>query len=700
MICHFLIGVPGSGKSTFAAILAKLGNYRIVSTDAIRQELYGDAAIQGEWSQIEEIAISQIRDAIASGGHSRAIAQSYAIIYDATNAKRAWRMELMMKLNSLGVGGEVQWMAWYLQTPLETCFAWNQKRTRTVPDNVIKEMSKSLQDFPPIPAEGFAAVKEIDITSPNFDIQQIQTQIKRLPRTLINRTNRTLHRHITLHSYSKLLDFERLMHLISLIIRYPGIGNLQATDSSLVESIFGTVVQFGSALDEVTAIMGKLYARIYADKSAIASDLHWLEKNGLIGVGGLHSCSVPPESREEANQTPTSSSLVTHAYSDLDTFTRLVQTIRFILHHPFLQDSGKGSLKTLVSALRENGIIVGDGLDNVRKDIERVLKPYKILPEFPLRDGYFAGTAILSQQELIKVFGVLQSQAKSLDDPVALDIYETFADRITRSKQGVSSVYPVRGIANRCMIDPEFLPQDALSNNLQQLEEAIANGEILELNRFPGGGKFALDEEGFFLAYPLQIVFCNLAWYLGYECEGGKYGGLFRFERLDRLFIGKPQRQVRSRLEQEKSLQKLQKLYTVSAGIFLGYSASEQRLFLSKDKRERDKVCVTVELWFNDAIFRFITEGTKRFPAQQMKMSPPVNGRKLTLPKSIFCLSKTGDKGFPNRFQVVLPKWSLNDVEFLRWIVGFGGNVKVVQPEDLVEKVKGIGEAIVGVYEK
>lgn len=294
---------------------------------------------------------------------------------------------------------------------------------------------------------------------------------------------------------------------------------------------------------------------------------------------------------------------------------------------------------------------------------------------------------------------MLQSQAKSLNDPVALDIYETFADRMARSKQEVSNVYPVRAIANRCMIDSEFLPQDALSNNLQQLEEAIAERQLLELNRFPGGAKFALDEEGFFLAFPLQIVFCNSAWYLGFECESGKSPGLFRFERLDRLFVGQLQKRVHSKEEQEKSLHKLQKLYTASAGIFLGYSASDQRQFLNKDKQERSQVCVTVELWFNDAMFRFISEGTKRFPASQMKMSPPVEGaRLLRVPKKIFCLSKTRDKQFGNRFRVVLPKWSLGDVEFLRWIVGFGGNVKVVQPIELVEKVKGIGHDIVGVY--
>lgn len=39
---------------------------------------------------------------------------------------------------------------------------------------------------------------------------------------------------------------------------------------------------------------------------------------------------------------------------------------------------------TLVSALKENRIIDGDKIDTVRKDIEKVLKLYKILPEFPL----------------------------------------------------------------------------------------------------------------------------------------------------------------------------------------------------------------------------------------------------------------------------------------------------------------------------
>ena len=31
-IAHFLIGIPGSGKSTFAKLLSQLGNYQIIST--------------------------------------------------------------------------------------------------------------------------------------------------------------------------------------------------------------------------------------------------------------------------------------------------------------------------------------------------------------------------------------------------------------------------------------------------------------------------------------------------------------------------------------------------------------------------------------------------------------------------------------------------------------------------------------------
>ncbi|NJL21663.1 MAG: ATP-binding protein [Leptolyngbyaceae cyanobacterium SM1_3_5] len=55
-----------------------------VSTDAIREQRFGNEATQGDWAAIEAQAIEQIKAAIAGGK---------SVIYDATNVRRAWRLE-------------------------------------------------------------------------------------------------------------------------------------------------------------------------------------------------------------------------------------------------------------------------------------------------------------------------------------------------------------------------------------------------------------------------------------------------------------------------------------------------------------------------------------------------------------------------------------------------------------------------------
>ncbi|KAF3887648.1 MULTISPECIES: WYL domain-containing protein [Nostocales] len=686
-LCHFLIGVPGSGKSTLAVELANNDGYIIVSTDGIRSQLYGDPVTQGVWSEVETEAIAQI---------SAALQSQKGVIYDATNCKRSFRMDFLQKVSMIEPLQNPTWVAWYLDTPLNICIDRNQQRDRVVPQEIIESMFKSLHNFPPLAAEGFAVVEKIDTTKfpPNTrTFQKYLQQRLQLQRRIINQKNRTQHANIVFHRYSKLLDFDRLMHLISLIVEYPGIGNLRATNPSVLESIFGCVPDFNSDIAEIAALLAKKRSQIYACEDAIAADLQWLGEHGVITYNEPLTVESSPDGL------PITS---THPYSDTEPFKRLIGIIQFILHNPFLRDTSGGSLSTLAKALVQAGIIYGDGLATLRKDIEKILKPYKILPDFPLRNGYFSGTGILSKQELMRVFEMLQSQAKSLDDPVLLDFYEQFKQRMIQTKllNFSENVYPVRSIAHHSIINNQYLHNDALANKqLQsQLEDAIARGQLLELNRFIDGGRYAGDEKSFFLVYPLQIVFHNLAWYLGYECVGGKEPGLLRFERLDRLFLGQPQNQARSRQEQEESLQRLQTLLKASAGLFLGYSVADQRQFLKQDKKKRSLVCVTVELWFNDAIYKFVVEGTKRFA--QIKMTCPESKGRLNLPPSIFCFQeKTGDKRFPNRFQVILPKWSLDDFDLWRWIVGFGGNVKVIEPPELVNKVREIGTQITEVYD-
>lgn len=682
-VCHFLIGVPGSGKSTLAIRLANLG-YRIVSTDAIRERIYGDAAIQGEWMQVEEVVLQEIQDALSNG---------FNIVYDATNAVRSYRMNLLTKLNSISLDSSEhpQWIAWYLKTPFDICKQWNQNRDRKVGDDVIERMYKSLKDFPPIPAEGFIKVETIDVLK--VDKIDLQAKIEKLNRSIINRRNRTQHEAVRFHEYSKLLDFERLMHLISLIIRFPGIGNLQVTNPEKLELIFGKVPEFINEVEEISAIMNKFYGEIYADKQSIKFDLYWLSAHHLINKND----NIDFDSLNRANRISCASEFPTHSYSDIEPFQRLIKTINFILQNPFLQ-SNQGSLQTLVSALQKQGIVYGEAKDTIRKDIETVLKPYKILPEFALRQGYFAGTGILSKQELIKVFDVIQSQAKSLDDPLALDIYEIFSLRMKQSQLiADNNIYPVRGIAHHSIVNLDYLHETALARNINRLEEAIAECKLLKLNRFSDRGRYVGDEATAFTAYPLQIVFYHWAWYLGLECVSGENAGLFRFERLDRLYIAQSEAMQRTIKEQTQSLKKFQKLTDASVGIFLGYSTEYQRLYLSKNKEENNQVITTVELWFNDTKFKFICEGTKRFP--RVKMSLPKFKARVNLPKSVFSLSSTKDKEFSNRFRVELPKWCLQDFELEKWILGFGGNVKVVQPPELVEKMKCISQDILRVYQ-
>ncbi|WP_179049584.1 hypothetical protein [Nostoc sp. TCL26-01] len=66
----------------------------------------------------------------------------------------------------------------------------------------------------------------------------------------------------------------------------------------------------------------------------------------------------------------------------------------------------------------------------------------------------------------------------------------------------------------------------------------------------------------------------------------------------------------------------------------------------------------------------------------------PIHKITINLPESLFCLKRTGDalsepprdRNFPHRFQATFPKWTLADFDLWRWIVGFGGGVKVVTP--------------------
>lgn len=169
MISHILIGCPSSGKSTLAThIINQDSNYQIVSSDNIRKQLFGDEKIQGDWQLIEVEIFKQIDSYIQAGK---------PIIYDATNAQRWWRISLLKQLAKYE---QIDWIGWYLKTPLKVCLQWNQKRARTVPDRVIMNLYQSLRNFPPLPGEGFLAVYEIPFRDGKLDVNQFNHHLSKL----------------------------------------------------------------------------------------------------------------------------------------------------------------------------------------------------------------------------------------------------------------------------------------------------------------------------------------------------------------------------------------------------------------------------------------------------------------------------------------------------------------------------------------
>ncbi len=701
MLCHFLIGIPGAGKSTFAQLLAQLYNCQIISTDAIRKQLYGDETIQGNWLEIEAEVIHQIE---------KAMVINTPVIYDATNAQRSWRMELLQKLERNI--GKIDWLAWYLNIDLGTCKQWNRQREKQVPDEIIDNMAQSLKQFPPHVAEGFIDLKKIK-NYQEYQREFIKQKINCLNRSLINRQNRTKNDNLVLHSYSKLLDFERLMHLISLLINYPDLGNLQFTNPDILKRIFGKSISFDDSLSEITAMMAKLKGNIYADKILIQQDINFLSNHNLINS---HKKEIKLEQfRVIVDEVfiDSSSPIITHYASDKYTFERILNTIKTITYYPFSPKIDNESLPwdnipsghltnlafELIQWENSHERYLKTRRDLLRKDIEIVLNPYQLFPHNIMRNGYFFGTGIFTENELIQTFRLLQNQAKNLDDPLALDLYNKFETKMKWANFDEHYTYPVRAIANHSIVDIDSLNIRTLSHQTSRIEEIIEQRKLVKLNKFANRPIHEGEEIGAFCAWLLQITFYNFAWYLAFECYGGEQDGLVHLERLDRLYLESELPETRGKKEQEKALKKLSQLLSASAGIFLGNDASKQKAFLSSNKEEQKTVEITLELWFSENIFNFIAEGTKRFPPQRMKMTKPSKSiSNLSHHQSLFTLNKSKDIKRPYRFQVTLPEWSLQDYDLLRWILGFGGSIKVYKPEVLQTKIIELSIDTLNVY--
>ena len=125
-----MVGLVGSGKSTYAKQLAEETNAIICSSDAIREELCGDENSQDNNEEVFKILHSRIKENLKNGKN---------VIYDATNINSKRRRAFLSELRRIPCVKKCIIMA----TPFDDCCEQNNLRNRVVPYEVIERMYKN-----------------------------------------------------------------------------------------------------------------------------------------------------------------------------------------------------------------------------------------------------------------------------------------------------------------------------------------------------------------------------------------------------------------------------------------------------------------------------------------------------------------------------------------------------------------------------
>ena len=118
----FMIGLPGSGKSTYAE--RNLGDCEILSSDKLRTELFNDVNNQENNQLIFDTLFKRAREFLLAGKN---------VVIDATNVDREEREKSLSHFKDLNVIR----IAMVVKTPVKECILRDSLRERTVGKDVI-----------------------------------------------------------------------------------------------------------------------------------------------------------------------------------------------------------------------------------------------------------------------------------------------------------------------------------------------------------------------------------------------------------------------------------------------------------------------------------------------------------------------------------------------------------------------------------
>jgi len=685
---HLMIGAAASGKSTAARILARCLQgpdqppVRYVSSAEIRQELYGEAAILGRWQEVEAVIQQRLEEAIADGD---------AVILEASYVKRSFRLAITQALQ---LSAPVQWIGWWLDTPLSQCLAWNRQRERQVPEAVIRRHCAQLLQSAPVPQrqEGFAQVVRLQCAQDLPLEQLIPSELERLEACVQRGANRDAAHH--LHGYSRLLDLERLLYLIRLLSAHPVMTGTESGWDPELEQLLPPLPAAGLA-DQAAALLGRLHGACYADAVAVQADLDWLDRNGFTGRWQAAAAALPevlPPPWPIALGRPQGG---LPRLADRPAFQQVFTLLRHLLHHPYDRGAGERISEHLSRSLTAGGTGRVWTPRQVQAALAETLTPYGFrLPGRRSRGGYGLGTAVLSGPELLSTCQLLQLQAIDLGDPQAAAISEQLAGRL--AGMGLD---PAESAPLRRWLQP-FPPP--LSGQQDVIDTAIRQRRRLLLSAAGQGEQRGRSQT----VWPLQLMLHNSRWWLLVEHDAiGQPIGLLAALELEHIHVFQSeQQQGRDAQQHQQALARAELLRQRCGGLCFGGSVAAQLACCSANAADGP---ATELLRFHcaAAVMARVRQELQRYPRQAVRLAPPLPGHSWGRPLRASAGGGNGSEGrrcgggdrrslvasadplHPYPVEVDLPPWVLaDDPELRRWLFSYGGAVRIEAPAALVRE--------------
>ena len=141
-----LIGYPASGKTTYTKSVNDNDLVKL-SSDDIREELYGDASDQTHNQEVFDELYSRMYDALSKGRD---------VLIDATSICRRERYQALKIAKKFNADTK----AIIFKTPIAVCIRRNDNRDRKVPDEVFDYMIRKFEN--PSIEEGFTDISVIN----------------------------------------------------------------------------------------------------------------------------------------------------------------------------------------------------------------------------------------------------------------------------------------------------------------------------------------------------------------------------------------------------------------------------------------------------------------------------------------------------------------------------------------------------------